>query len=93
MSIDQLEIVNDKLLDLLAALRNNAVALVDAFDFSDHLLQSVLGRFDGNVYENLYKWAQLSQLNKSQVSRLDKLWLLKTYCTSTFMKLYISIIL
>ena len=34
----------------------------------DQALQSVLGRFDGNVYENLFKWAQNSQLNKSDVS-------------------------
>ena len=52
---------------LLSEIRPNAVGLVDAFDFHDHLLSSVLGRYDGNVYENLYKWAQQSPLNKTQV--------------------------
>ena len=67
MSSEQFEMVNEKLMDLLAAIRPNAVALVDSFDFPDHVLQSVLGRYDGNVYENLYKWAQKSPLNKTQV--------------------------
>ena len=52
---------------LLSEIRPNAVGLVDAFDFHDHLLSSVLGRYDGNVYENLYKWAQQSPLNQTQV--------------------------
>ncbi|CAD5229275.1 unnamed protein product [Bursaphelenchus okinawaensis] len=52
---------------LLERLRPEAVAIVDAFDFSDRELHSVLGRRDGNVYENLLKWAQQSQLNKSDV--------------------------
>ena len=34
------------------------------------MLQSVLGRHDGNVYENLFKWAQNSPLNKTDVSLL-----------------------
>ena len=54
-------------MSLLAELRPNAVALVDAFDFTDHYLGSVLGRYDGNVYENLYKWAKASPLNKTEV--------------------------
>ena len=67
MSGDQLDHVNDQMLRLLSDIRPNAVPLVDAFDISDHTLGSVLGRFDGQVYENLYKWAQQSPLNKTQV--------------------------
>ncbi|KAK6052184.1 Acyl-CoA oxidase [Cooperia oncophora] len=52
---------------LLAKLRPNAVSLVDSWDISDHELRSVLGRRDGHVYENLYKWAQESELNRTQV--------------------------
>jgi acyl-CoA oxidase len=52
---------------LLDAIRPNAVALVDAFDFSDRVLGSVLGRYDGQVYDNLYQWAANSPLNKTQV--------------------------
>ena len=32
-----------------------AVALVDAFDFPDNVLNSTLGRSDGNVYEACYQ--------------------------------------
>lgn len=62
------DIINEKVLDLLAKIRPNAVALVDAFDFTDHLLGSILGRYDGNVYDNLYRWAAGSSLNKSEVN-------------------------
>ena len=55
-------------LRLLSDIRPEAVALVDAYDYSDHALGSVLGRYDGEVYENLYKWAQGSPLNKTDVS-------------------------
>ena len=67
MSGPQLEMVKDGMLRLVAEIRPNAVTLVDAFDFDDHTLCSVLGRYDGNVYENLYKWAQASPLNETQV--------------------------
>jgi len=64
----QLDIIHDSVLRLLSAVRPNAVALVDAFDFPDELLCSVLGRYDGQVYENLYNWAANSPLNKTPVS-------------------------
>ena len=35
---------------LLRALRPDAVALVDAFAIPDYLLDSSLGRYDGDVY-------------------------------------------
>ncbi|KAJ6660455.1 hypothetical protein lerEdw1_017879 [Lerista edwardsae] len=53
--------------ELLALIRPNAVALVDSFDFHDSFLGSVLGRYDGNVYENMFEWAKKSPLNKTQV--------------------------
>uniref|UniRef100_A0A8C5KPN1 Acyl-coenzyme A oxidase n=1 Tax=Jaculus jaculus TaxID=51337 RepID=A0A8C5KPN1_JACJA len=59
--------VNQRILELLAVIRPNAVALVDAFDFKDLTLGSVLGRYDGNVYENLFEWAKKSPLNKTEV--------------------------
>jgi len=68
MSSIQLDIVHDSVLQLLSAIRPNAVALVDAFDFPDELLCSVLGRYDGQVYDNLYNWAANSPLNKTPVS-------------------------
>ena len=54
----------------MSSFRPNAVGLVDAFDYSDHHLNSVLGRYDGNVYEHLMKWAEAFPLNKTEVSRI-----------------------
>ena len=68
MSSQQLDLANSRMLDLLGLVRPNAVALVDAFDFPDRVLGSVLGRYDGNVYENLMKFAEASPLNKHDVS-------------------------
>ncbi len=36
---------------LLVSLRPQAVPLVDAFGYTDYLLNSALGRADGNVYQ------------------------------------------
>lgn len=33
----------------------NAIALVDVFNYTDHFLGSVLGRYDHNVYPKLYE--------------------------------------
>ncbi|XP_074116882.1 peroxisomal acyl-coenzyme A oxidase 1 isoform X2 [Sminthopsis crassicaudata] len=63
----QLTQVNQRVKELLTIIRPNAAALVDAFDFQDVSLGSVLGRYDGNVYENMFEWAKKSPLNKTQV--------------------------
>ncbi|KYO31180.1 peroxisomal acyl-coenzyme A oxidase 1 isoform X2 [Alligator mississippiensis] len=59
--------VHQHVKDLLAIIRPNAVALVDSFDFHDSHLGSVLGRYDGNIYENMFEWAKKSPLNKTEV--------------------------
>jgi acyl-CoA oxidase len=41
------------------------VALVDAFDIPDRVLNSTIGRADGNVYEALYSAAQKSDMNRT----------------------------
>lgn len=48
----------------LDTLRPDCVALVDAFDFPDSVLNSTIGRKDGNVYEALYEAAKRSNLNR-----------------------------
>jgi acyl-CoA oxidase len=48
----------------LDTLRPDCVALVDAFDFPDSVLNSTIGRKDGNVYEALYEAAKSSSLNR-----------------------------
>ncbi|XP_070533128.1 peroxisomal acyl-coenzyme A oxidase 1-like [Ptychodera flava] len=67
MSGEQISMVTNQVAALLVAIRPNAVALVDAFDIPDEMLGSILGRYDGNVYENLYKWAKESPLNQTEV--------------------------
>ncbi|KAM4664617.1 peroxisomal acyl-coenzyme A oxidase 1 isoform 1-T1 [Discoglossus pictus] len=67
LSSAQLDQVQQRVKDLLAVIRPNAVGLVDAFDYSDTQLGSVLGRYDGNVYENMFEWAKKSPLNKTEV--------------------------
>nr|QFF91504.1 acyl-CoA oxidase 1 isoform 1 [Potamotrygon motoro] len=59
--------VQQRVKELLTAVRPNAVALVDAFDYPDAILSSVLGRYDGNVYEHMFEWAKRSPLNKTEV--------------------------
>ena len=48
--------------------RPEAVSLVDAFDWHESVLNSTLGRYDGNVYENMYEAAKNSPMNKTTVS-------------------------
>ncbi|XP_042411979.1 peroxisomal acyl-coenzyme A oxidase 1-like [Zingiber officinale] len=60
-------LANEKLRSQYSQLRLNAVALVDAFNYTDHYLGSILGRFDGNVYPNLYEAAWNDPLNDSVV--------------------------
>ncbi|XP_072022015.1 peroxisomal acyl-coenzyme A oxidase 1-like isoform X2 [Amphiura filiformis] len=64
---DQLAMADRQLIALLGTIRPNAVTLVDSFDIHDDILGSILGRYDGNVYENLYKWAKSSPLNDKEV--------------------------
>lgn len=60
--------LHSRRVSLLAELRPNAVMLVDAFDYPDRLLNSCLGRYDGQVYDALYEYAKSSSLNQYQVS-------------------------
>lgn len=50
--------------DALAAIRPNAVGIVDSFDIPDMVLGSALGAYDGNVYERLFEEAKKSPLNQ-----------------------------
>ena len=44
-------------------LRPETIALVDAFDISDTVLNSALGSYDGRVYEQLFESARTSAMN------------------------------
>ncbi|VDM58579.1 unnamed protein product [Angiostrongylus costaricensis] len=67
LSSIQLSYMKEELYRLLLKIRPNVVSIVDSFDVPDRELQSVLGRRDGHVYENLYKYARDSALNKHDV--------------------------
>lgn len=54
-------------LKLLETIRPNAVALVDARDFSDFKLKSALGRYDGDVYPAIMEAARRDPLNKEDI--------------------------
>jgi hypothetical protein len=56
--IPQLEVVRTLVMELMDQLRPDAVSLVDAFEFPDNVLNSAIGRYDGNIYESLYKVMQ-----------------------------------
>ncbi|KAL7165054.1 hypothetical protein ACSBR2_040859 [Camellia fascicularis] len=63
----QASLANDQLRSLYSQVRPNAIALVDAFNYSDHYLGSILGCYDGNVYPKLYEAAWMDPLNESVV--------------------------
>ncbi|KAK9203447.1 hypothetical protein WN943_013701 [Citrus x changshan-huyou] len=63
----QASLANEQLRSLYSQVRPNAIALVDAFNYTDHYLGSVLGRYDGNVYPKLYEEAWKDPLNDSVV--------------------------
>ncbi|KAL2321548.1 hypothetical protein Fmac_025927 [Flemingia macrophylla] len=63
----QASLANDQLRSLHSQVRPNAIALVDAFNYTDHFLGSVLGRYDGDVYPKLYEEAWKDPLNDSVV--------------------------
>ncbi|XP_022068759.1 peroxisomal acyl-coenzyme A oxidase 1 isoform X1 [Acanthochromis polyacanthus] len=67
LSVPQVMQSSLRIKELLSQLRRNAVALVDAFDIHDKKLNSVLGRYDGNVYEHMFEWARRSPLNATEV--------------------------
>ncbi|RDD39536.1 Peroxisomal acyl-coenzyme A oxidase 1 [Trichoplax sp. H2] len=73
IDFEQIKLIRVKILELFSEIRPVAVCLVDAFDIPDQTLLSVLGRYDGDVYNKLFEWAKEAPLNKTQVhSSYDK---------------------
>ncbi|KAK8587370.1 hypothetical protein V6N13_086358 [Hibiscus sabdariffa] len=67
ISPEQGALANEQLRLLYSQVRPNAIALVDAFNHTDHYLGSILGRYDGNVYPKLYEEAWKDPLNETVV--------------------------
>ena len=63
MRAEEAEWVRSNVLKYLDIIRPNAVALVDARDYSDFRLKSALGRYDGDVYPYIMKAAMKDPLN------------------------------
>jgi acyl-CoA oxidase len=66
LSKEQASWVRGAVLDMLDVVRPNAVALVDARDFSDFRLKSCVGRWDGNVYEAILESSKRDPLNATE---------------------------
>lgn len=62
---EDLKVIDTKVKAILPFIRQNSVALVDAFGIPDGILRSTIGRYDGNVYEALFDAAQRSSLNQT----------------------------
>ncbi|PPS11839.1 hypothetical protein GOBAR_AA08797 [Gossypium barbadense] len=60
-------LANEQLRLLYSQVRPNAITLVDAFNYTDHYLGSVLGCYNGNVYQRLYEEAWKDPLNDTVV--------------------------
>lgn len=86
-----MSLLKNKLADLLAEIRPNAVALVDAFDYPDKILDSCLGRYDGQVYQALYEYAKNSPFNEQEVRQVYSLCIGICNCKS-FLQFGINII-
>jgi len=67
MSPVQARMLRKTLRSLLTSVRSDAVPLVDAFGFPDYLLNSMIGKYDGNVYEALYELTKSDPMNKTRV--------------------------
>ena len=67
VSAEQATAIRAEISKLLAELRPDAAALVDAFALDDYFLNSALGASDGDVYRRLYEEVQDAPFNKSHV--------------------------
>lgn len=65
---DQAIMVKKQLIQILKTIRPDVVALVDAFDFPDYLLNSALGENEGNVYEKMVGMAEKEPINQLKVA-------------------------
>ena len=63
-TVRQIQLTRKAVMKLLEEIRPHAVRLVDAWKFPDWQLDSSLGRYDGNVYEDLFHRAsEVNPLN------------------------------
>jgi acyl-CoA oxidase len=63
MSAKQSKLLSSQLRKLLIKVRLDAVPLVDAYNFSDFIINSPLGRYDGNIYQAYFDRVKRNPLN------------------------------
>lgn len=67
LSKKQVGFIRSLIPTLLKQIRENAVGYADSWNFSDYVLTSAIGGYDGNVYETLLDWAKSDPINKNDV--------------------------
>lgn len=55
--------LNEQYRASIVTVSNNAIPLTDSFGFSDHELNSALGKQDGRAYEHLWDAVQKNPIN------------------------------
>eukprot|EP00922_Rhytidocystis_sp_ex-Travisia-forbesii_P046438 GHVS01069221.1.p1 GENE.GHVS01069221.1~~GHVS01069221.1.p1 ORF type:complete len:710 (+),score=105.82 GHVS01069221.1:42-2132(+) len=68
VAADDYDILMQKIKSLLKEFRPHALGVVDSVGMPDYLLNSVLGRYDGQVYEAMHKGMLHDPLNDTDVS-------------------------
>lgn len=63
----QCQSLRQQIKSLQEQIADDAVTLMDAFDFPDQYLDSALGSYDGNAYQRLWDCAQKADINQRQV--------------------------
>lgn len=61
------EVTNKIVPQVCKELRPDVIALTDSFQLSDSIINSAIGRYDGNIYENYF--GTVKQLNPSKVTK------------------------
>ncbi|MBM6385003.1 MAG: hypothetical protein JSY10_13610 [Paenibacillus sp.] len=65
---EQAMMVKQHLIQIIKTIRPDVVALVDAFDFPDYLLNSALGENNGDVYEKMVAMTEKEPMNQFKVA-------------------------
>ncbi|KAJ1918908.1 fatty-acyl coenzyme A oxidase [Tieghemiomyces parasiticus] len=72
-NVDQIATLHDAMSTLLTQVRQDAVSLVDAFNYSDYIVNSPLGRYDGNIYEAYFNLVRANNPNHNDIPYFDKI--------------------
>ena len=71
ISTDHLSAITSRIQFLMTDIRPYAVRLVDAWSMPDYLLESALGRYDGDVYNDLFRRAHKENPLNHQTFNID----------------------